>query len=471
MTVGEAMEEKKDGRLVWTIGEDAMKASISVIPPVQGGSPVTREMALKILADAGVVFGIDHAQVEMAVRTADPDKKVVVAYGKPAVHGKDAQVSFNFALENAPLKPVQLNDGRVDYYNLNRIHSITAGQVLATKTPAAKGEPGCTVTGKQLLPNPGKDQRLRPGKNTVLSDDGLSLIATADGHVLFLDGKVNVFPIYVITGDVDFSTGNIEFIGSVQINGGIKTGFVVKADGDVEVRETIEGGIIVAGGSVVVKEGIRGLGKGRVIANGSVKAKFIENALVDAGEDIVVQEAILHSTVSAAGKVIVHGRKALLAGGLCRAGESIEAKIIGSSLATTTELEVGVNPDIRVAYNQTLAKRKEIEIEIEKVEKALRVLQSLSDKGDVLSPKNKALQIRLEQAQLQLEPKIQAVKDEENKLFRSISILNKGTIKVKNLIYPGITIRMGNSVYYVKDIMEHMLFFLEEGEIKASPLV
>ena len=32
-------------------------------------------------------------------------------------------------------------------------------------------------------------------------------------------GKINVFPVYEINGDVDYSIGNIDFVGTVVIRG------------------------------------------------------------------------------------------------------------------------------------------------------------------------------------------------------------------------------------------------------------
>jgi len=45
--------------------------------------------------------------------------------------------------------------------------------------------------------------------------------------------------------------------------------------------------------------------------------------------------------------IVVIGKRGLIAGGVCRAGGEIRAKTIGSSMATTTILEIGMEPELQ----------------------------------------------------------------------------------------------------------------------------
>ena len=130
-----------------------------------------------------------------------------------------------------------------------------------------------------------------------------------------INGKINVYAIYEVLGDVDNSTVNIDFIGNVIIKGNVLTGFKVKAGGYIEVRGVVEGAKLVAQGDVVLKKGIQGMGKGIIETQGNVIARFIENSTVTAKGNITT-ETILHSAINCGGKVEVGGRKGLIAGGL-----------------------------------------------------------------------------------------------------------------------------------------------------------
>lgn len=141
-------------------------------------------------------------------------------------------------------------------------------------------------------------------------------------------GKVFVSDVYEVPADVDNSTGNIEYSGSVTVRGNVKGGFRISAKGDIVVEGIVEDAELYAGGQIIVKRGIHGMGKGVLQAGGNVLCKFIENAKVISG-GYVDSEAILHSQVDAYSDVIVDGKKGFITGGIIRAGNLVSAKTIG----------------------------------------------------------------------------------------------------------------------------------------------
>ncbi len=70
----------------------------------------------------------------------------------------------------------------------------------------------------------------------------------------------------------------------------------------------VEGASLKAGGQIVLKRGIQGMGRGILEAKGNIITKFIENATVKS-DGYVSTEAILHSNVAAKGDVTATGRK------------------------------------------------------------------------------------------------------------------------------------------------------------------
>ncbi|MCD8491911.1 MAG: FapA family protein [Geovibrio sp.] len=57
---------------------------------------------------------------------------------------------------------------------------------------------------------------------------------------------------------MDYSTGNIVFNGVVHIRGDVLSGFSVKAEKDIMVEGIVQDATMVAGGSIVIKTGIKG---------------------------------------------------------------------------------------------------------------------------------------------------------------------------------------------------------------------
>lgn len=458
----------KNGVVLIEISPDELEAYAYAFPPLDDGAPLTINLVNDAIRKAGVQYGLDKEAIRALIDTKYL-RTGVIARGKAAREGRDATIEYCFPVSRNPLKPEELENGRVDFYNLNLIHNVKKGQILARKTLPVPGESGLTVTGKPIRPQPCKDLPLVPGNNTEIIDDGLTLVASSPGHVVIEGGRIHVMPVYVVEGDVDFSTGNIDFIGSVLINGSIKMGFLVQAANDVEVKQAIEGGGINAGGNVYVKEGIRGLGKGRISAGGSIYAKFLENAYVEAGQDIVIGESIMQSHINAGGKVIVRGKKGQLVGGFCCAGKDIEARNIGSNLEVTTKLEVGVKPALMAKMKSLLQQEAEVGGHYEKVANALQSLLNLQATKRELFERERILLNNLRKMQQKLQEQMQEIKTEKEKLAEYINNLPEGKVKIQDCIYPGVVIKFGSLSYYVREKMRHVVFSREGDEINIIP--
>lgn len=158
-----------------------------------------------------------------------------------------------------------------------------------------------------------------------------------------VEGKVFVSDVYEVE-NVDLSTGNIEFEGSVQVRGNVSSNFEIRAGGNVIISGVVEGACIEAGGNIIIARGMNGMAKGNLRAGGDIVAKFLENATVSAG-GYVNTESILHSNVTAATEIQVTGKRGFITGGHVRAGQRIEVKTLGATLGAPTVVEVGVDPE------------------------------------------------------------------------------------------------------------------------------
>ena len=270
-------------------------------------------------------------------------RPVVVAEGTKARDGADAHMYVHLQGPEGTVK-LKERDGRVDFKDISRVENVVVGQLLASKVPAEPGQPGQTVTGKLIPAEKGKDCDLAVGKNVKLSEDGLSALAETNGQVLLLGGKVNVEPIYTVAGNVDLRTGNVLFLGTVVVRGNVEDGFAVKAAGNIEVFGSVGKCTLDAEGDIVVHQGIAAKTEGKVRCGKSLYSKFIEHAHVDAGENVVVTDGIVHSYVDANKMILCQGKRAQIVGGRLRASEEINSKILGSVAGTETLLEVGYDP-------------------------------------------------------------------------------------------------------------------------------
>jgi len=466
----EEPEAVVDGRAEVTVSRDKMQAELTVFPPSSGGRWVTFEEAIRLLREHGVIVGIDEGAVRRAIALESPRAPIVVARGESPVNGENGRIEYGFAVDRAAGRPIEMENGRVDFHNLSIVESVVTGQVLATRVPPTEGEPGRTVTGETIKPKPGRPVSILAGVNTELVENGAKLVATADGQaVLAANGRLNVYPVYEIKGDVDFSTGNIDFIGSVVVRGNVAHGFTIKAGNDVTIDGHVDSATIEAGRNIVIKGGVQGRGKGRITAGGTVTVKFIESAEVTAGGDVQVGEAIMHSTVSARRRVIVDGKKGLIVGGAVKALEEVSGKVIGSTFATATDVEVGVDP---ILYQELVAvgnALRETETDLIRTQQAIKLLKEMQEKGEL--PKDKrALLLKLTRNQFQLTGRREDLTNRKADLEKALEQRHRGRVRALETVYPGVRVTIGHSTMLVTDpILRCCLYLAEHGEIAIGP--
>ena len=442
------------------VSRDRMEATLQVIMQ-KGCRPVVVDNLMEKIKNAGITYGIDNAEVEAAL--ARPGSTVVCAKGLRPVDGVNASITYFLDLESKG-RPVELEDGRVDFKNLNMFTTVQKDELLAEKIPATSGTAGIDILGNEVPAKPGKDLIIPKGKNVYVAE-GLRVHAEQAGQLVIVNNKINVIPLIEIKGDVDLSTGNIEFIGSVIVKGSVQTGFTVKAEGNVEIAGNVSGGI-VEGKNVVIGMGIQGMHRGYIKASENVVAKYIENATVYAAKDVIVSDVVLHSNVSAGKRVVVAERRGLIVGGHISAGEEIRAKIIGTSSATNTDIEVGVNPKLREEYQELRKEVRKIELNLEQTQKALAILKAM-DQGS-MPPDKREMLLKMTKAQFHLIGQTETMRNRLAEIEISLEEMRYGHIKVADTVYPGVKLVVGTLVKPIRDSVKFVNFYAEDGEIKTG---
>lgn len=444
------------------IAQTKMEAQLTIVPSRSNEVPSV-EVVKAALAEKGIIFGIDEAQVKLAI--GNPNTTVVVAKGSLAQDGKDASIQHAFDFSKIG-KPKAQMDGGVDFHDLGLVFNVRAEDIIAEKIFKTEGIPGSTVMGEAVSPKPGKDVPQPTGKNVYMDDLG-KIRASIDGQIQMLGGKINVTPIFEIREDVDVSTGNIDFVGTVLVRGSVQTGFSIKAEGDIEVYGTVSGASL-EGKNITVKNGIQGMHKGLIQAKGNLTTKYIENAHVVAQDTIIVSEAILHSNVSAGKRIIVNGKKAVIVGGTLRAGEEIQTRVVGTHLATPTILEVGVNPALRDQYVKDRDELKVIDHQLEQSQKAIQLLKNMESNGTI-TPEKKEMLLKVTKSYYNLSGQSVTLRNRIQETSAQIDELKFGKIKASETINPGVKIVIGSAIMPVRDAISFVTLYEEDGDVKIGP--
>ncbi len=451
-----------------TVSGDALSATLMLIKPHQDEPPISVEEVTAEIGKAEVIQGIDHEAIEKCVDTQDYHNPVVIARGKKPTKGENSRFEYRFDTSGGG-KPKEDEAGRMDYKNISYIQNIEKDAVLVTKIPPAPGVPGVTVKGKELKAPTGADIPFRNGKNTHVSDDGLSLLATKSGAIMYSHGTVAVNDLTIIGGDVDHTTGNIDCRGSVRVTGSIKAGFGVTIDGDLEVRGNVEQCQLKVGGSISVSGGFFGKRSGLMQAGADISVKYAEGQRIVSGGSIKVDNEIINCDIMARESVTVKGKKGKIVGGIVRCRKEVKASFIGSDTGTLTHIHVAYDPQLMKKHRAVLKEIERLDADGERVKEGLYALYRLQQDGKLPPDKKKAL-AALEEFQKDLPDNQAAMDTEKETIEEKLREAEDATVVAEDTLYPGVTIHFGIVYKEINKERSNCKITIEDNVVRLSNL-
>jgi len=335
-------ETDADADVELKISDDGLKATINVYPPVNNGKPLTSDAVMNVLKEGGVSVNVSKDSIEHAVNLCNEGglaENIVVAEGVEPIHGKNSQILLNF--EPLVNKPKILKSGRVDYKNVDNIRLVQEGDLLLTKKPATAGVRGLNVKNEEIKAEPGVDTEISIGEGVRVEKEGTEFYATTDGCVTFSRNTLDVSPVYTVRGNVDYSSGNIVFNGSVSVKGDVLSDFSIKAEKDIFIEGICQDAHLEAGGNIVIKLGIKGDLKGSVKADGDIIVGYAEGANIEAKGNLEILKYAYHSKLKTGGKLEAIKEPGVIAGGAIYAFEEVRINQAGTTGNSRFLINVG----------------------------------------------------------------------------------------------------------------------------------
>lgn len=357
-----------DAQPIIYIAADQLAAWLVVFPPIGEGKELDRDMLDGILKESGVSFGLDTSLLDSLADAPDRYFHLfLIARGRAVVHGKDGYIE-DFYKRTVKKKFEEDEHGRVDYFHLNIVQNVEKGQPICQIIPPVPGIPGRTVLDEEIACKEGKTPALPKGRNTEASEDGMQLLAVKSGRVEFSGRSFIVKSVLEIGGNVDFSTGNINFVGDVHIHGDVGSGFSVRTIGNVTIDGVVEAAEIEAGGDLIVAKGILGDSRAMIRAHHDVYAKYMENCTVHCRGGLQT-DCIVNCDVYCDGEVNVRSGRGTIIGGRIRAAQGVNAKVVGSKSESVTSIFLGGQPFADFERETLLLNIKKQEAELERLER------------------------------------------------------------------------------------------------------
>lgn len=460
-------EPAVDAKVTLSVSQHKTKAFLVVSPPRNGGRTLDRDLIEEALAKEGIRFGLNEPMIEQLVRLKAYGKKILVAEAQLPVHGIDEVIQYHFETSKSR-RPKLLSDGTVDFKQIGFVKNVRKYDVLCSKTPATSGVAGIDVCGEEIPATPGKEIPFKSGKNTIITRDGKQLCAGLDGQVDIVGESVEVQEILQIDGDVDLSTGNINYIGSVLVRGSIKSGFEVAADGSITVLGSVEGAKLTAGGNIVIEQGFAGMNTGVIKTNGDLRCKYIQNGIVHCEMNLETG-MIVTSNVKVGATCKVLGSSSAVLSSHIVARHNIECIDVGSpTAAKESVLEVGSDPRVLQRAKEIPLEQDSIIKRVRDIERATFLFKQLAAAGR-LSEDNRQKQEKLQEEQEKLQARQVELMYEKQEIDRRLMTSGYGTITIFGKLFPGTRIIIGQDQLKVDLPQRNVTFSRGETGIAAKP--
>ncbi|MCZ8399680.1 DUF342 domain-containing protein [Achromobacter ruhlandii] len=465
-----------DGSFDLEVDATCMSALVTLHPP-KGGKPVTMAVLRQAIADQGIVHGVLEKELAEAVERGGA-QTVLIAQGTPPTRGTPTR--FESLLDRLKPRAQEIDElAQIDYRDLGSLLLVTPGMPLMRRIPPLPGIDGCNVLGQPVLPEELPDTPFNAEMSGVEIDpeDPNLLRAAIAGSPKLIHQGAQVNPVVEVDA-VDLSTGNINFQGSLQVRGDISATMEVRVTGDVVVNGTMEAALVEAGGNVTVKGGIIGMAEAvpdagggaanaaartaHIVCGGEVRARFITNAIISAGQNVEVEREIRQSSIAAGGSVNVgapNTQQTAITGGQTRALQSVRAGTIGSPAGVPTLVQAGLDPHADIKRSALTRKRLKMNEEKAKLEQLLLFLHANPGRaaGDVVE--------RARNTHTKLGRDLIELDEEEAQLIRDLQPLHTATIIAARRFCGGTKIQVGNRVQEFLEDQVGGKAALEEGEI------
>jgi uncharacterized protein len=398
---------RQDGFIEVVVADDRLEARASFHPPLDEGALLTNDYIGKMLEKAGVQSGILWEAINETMFACNTERhlreNVLVARANPAV----PELPAHFKLEEKFLKSVEADSsekgGKIDFRKRHSYLLVHRGEVLAVEIPAQAGSPGIDVAGSEIPPARTVMETLNPGRNTRLHSG--KVVATAHGHFLRREASFWVEDTLEITGDVDYSSGHIEYPGDVVVQGEVHEGFRIAAAGNISCNGVVEVTELLCKKNFTAKAGLIGRGSAIIRVAGTIQAKYAENCHIEALKSVLIKGGIFNCAIFTLGGVDA-GEKGRIVGGDITSLGPVSAGQIGKEIGVSTSLTLGVNFVVDRRLRLAREKREELLSELHRIEETLRSSTDihLFDRREKILAELKRLEAEEQQLLVQLHP-------------------------------------------------------------------
>jgi len=199
-----------------------------------------------LLVSKGVRYGIIKEELEVISEEHEVFNKLV-AKGLAVVDDVPDEIQLLFK-ESEELH-YKDTEQKVDYRNRFLIANAKAGDVIGKIVLGRTGSDGQDIFGTPMKRKTAKKVVFKIGEGCKLENN--NIIATTEGKPAFKANTFVVNKLYKVD-QVDLKSGNIDFVGNVEVVGAVEEAMEVKAGNELNVGKNVESALVRASGRITI---------------------------------------------------------------------------------------------------------------------------------------------------------------------------------------------------------------------------
>lgn len=201
----------------------------------------------ELLQSKGIRYGIIKQAIEDASGQYNAED-VLVAKGLPAQDDISDEIQVLFK-ESEELKEYEDTNNKVDFRKRFLIANVKAGDIIGKIIPGTTGSDGQDIFGVPIKRKTWKKAVVKIGDGCRLEDN--TVIATSEGKPAFKSNTFSVNKLYKVD-QVDLKSGNIDFVGNVEVTGAVLEGMEVKAGNELHIGKNVESATVKSSGEIAI---------------------------------------------------------------------------------------------------------------------------------------------------------------------------------------------------------------------------
>lgn len=364
----------------------------------------------------------------------------------------------------------------VDPWFVRGFDNIDEGTVIGRVYDPKPGKEGIDAFGTKIPASIGKAVEIKTDGSILIGavEDGgfRPLIARLTGYLLMEGSSLKMVEKLIIKGDVDIDSGDIDFIGAVQVDGKVGKNFRIRTRKDIEVKgDVLDATLTSKFGNIRVVGHAQGhlgeeiaLGKTASFsqlerawssegvnfsAGGDVDLAVASNLAIEAkGEIRIAKEARLCNLRS---QTAIRMPKGNLYGGIATAVCGLEANIIGNAQGLKTFIELKSDVESTGDYVILSSKIDKFKAAIETLRLTLGPYADNPSRLVLLKPEHKAKMENLRKQLVMCERELTKLEKDRAELLKRSRRTLLHRVNILGKAYPGVQISALDVVFPVED--------------------